>query len=71
MQDGKLIPKFEGMSMDLRNISAMMEALCEAEGISVSSNTGDLGDRSLSPSTQYSNLDTSSQLEGLSENVKN
>ena len=48
------------MSMDLRNITAMMEALCEAEGIDISSITGSLEDPSLSPSTQYSILETSS-----------
>jgi hypothetical protein len=71
IQDGDLIPQFEGMSMDLRNISAMMDALCEAEGIDVSSITGDMKDHSLSPSTQYSTLETSSQSDIVSKNIKN
>jgi len=71
IQDGDLIPQFEGMSMDLRNISAMMDALCEAEGIDVSSITGDMKDHSLSPSTPYSTLETSSQSDIVSKNIKN
>jgi hypothetical protein len=71
IQDGDLIPQFEGMSMDLRNISAMMDALCEAEGIDVSSITGDMKDHSLSPSTLYSTLETSSQSDIVSKNIKN
>ena len=71
IQDGNLIPQFEGMSMDLRNISAMMEALCEAEGVDPSSITEELGGHTLSPSTQSSALGTSSQSDDISENVKN
>jgi hypothetical protein len=48
-----------------------MEALCEAEGINVSSITGDLGDRALSPSTQSSMSETSSLSDGAFGNVKN
>ena len=71
IQDGNLIPQVEGMSMDLRNISALMDALCEAEGIDVSSITGDLGADSHSPSTQCSTSETSSQSDIASANVKN
>ena len=70
-QDDHPIPQFQDMSMDLRNISAMMEALCEAEGIDVSSMTAGLQGQSLSPATHYSTLETSSQLDAMSENVEN
>ena len=58
------------MSMDLRNISAMMEALCEAEGINASSITGSVVDYSLSPSTQYRMVETSSLSDTGSVNVE-
>ena len=41
-----------------------MEALCEAEGIDILSITGSSEDPSLSPSTQYSILDTLSESDG-------
>ena len=56
--------------MDLRNISAMMEALGEAEGIDASSITGSVVDYSLSPSTQYSTVETSSLSDTGSVNVE-
>ena len=57
--------------MDLRNITAMMEALCEAEGIDISSVTGSLECHSLSPSTQCSTLESSSQSDAVSESIEN
>ena len=56
--------------MDLRNISAMMEALGEAEGIDASSITGSVVDYLLSPSTQYSTVETSSLSDTGSVNVE-
>ena len=56
--------------MDLRNISAMMEALGEAEGIDASSITGSVADYSLSISTQYSTVETSSLSDTGSVNVE-
>ncbi|KAN0138606.1 hypothetical protein V8E53_003594 [Lactarius tabidus] len=57
--DGDHIHQSEDMSMDLRNITTMMEALCKAEGIDIFSITGEVDDHSLSPSTQYTTLETS------------
>ena len=49
----------------------MMEALCEAEGIDISSVTGSLEGHSLSPSTQCSTLESSSQSDAISESIEN
>lgn len=59
--------------MDLRNMTAMMEALCKAEGIDVSSITGDEADQSLSPSssTQYSTSETSTESDVISDMIEN
>jgi hypothetical protein len=59
--------------MDLRNMTAMMEALCQVEGIDVSSITGDEVDQSLSPSssTQYSTSETSTESDVISDMIEN
>jgi hypothetical protein len=57
--------------MDLRNITAMMESLCEAEGIDVSSITGDVEDDSLSPSTPYTTSEMSLDLDVVTEDIEN
>ncbi|KAN0133107.1 hypothetical protein V8E53_009137 [Lactarius tabidus] len=69
--DGDHIHQSEDMSMDLRNITTMMEALCKAEGIDISSITGEADDHSLSPSTQYTTLETSLDSDVSSESIEN
>jgi hypothetical protein len=70
IQDGDHIHQSEDMSMDLRNITTMMKALCKAEGIDISSITGEVDDHSLSPSTQYTTLETSLDSYVSSESIE-
>jgi hypothetical protein len=71
IQDGDHIHQSEDMSMDLQNITTMMEALCKAEGIDIFSITGEADDHSLSPSTQYTTLETSLDSDVSSESIEN
>jgi hypothetical protein len=61
------------MGMDLQNITAMMEALCKAEGLDASSITGDIEgisrDNSLSPSIMHMALEMSLDLDVVTEDI--
>jgi hypothetical protein len=68
-QDNVLIPKFARMEINMNDIAIMVNALCEAEGIDVTSITSDAQDQSSSLLLPHFVSDMPLQLEG-SDHVK-
>jgi hypothetical protein len=64
-----LIPKFARMEINMNDIAIMVNALCEAEGIDVTSITSDAQDQSSSLLLPHFASDMPLQLEG-SDHVK-
>jgi hypothetical protein len=68
-QDNVLIPKFARMEINMNDIAIMVNALCEAEGIDVTSITSDAQDQSSSLLLPHFASDMPLQLKG-SDHVK-